>query len=283
MNDMKEKVIGALIGLARATDGNEHLISDGSTAVIVEGLLSCDDQILEKIDGEKRKMVPGCFACASPCGRTAPFDLAELEKADEDTRILKIQILKRLEQLAADHWNGDQNLFYRGLIVVGMEDYSAEDLRPILQEMDDAAWKMLKDAVAARETLESGGYTCVLKRGEATYTSVCRGVRPLVQWLESGMNLADFCAADKVVGKATAYLYCLLGVRSVYAQVMSRSACDVLQRFGIIVSYGHLVENIINRKGDGICPFEAAVLEIHDPQDARTAILNKMKEMNISL
>ena len=29
---------GALIGLARATDGNEHLISQASTAVIVEGL-----------------------------------------------------------------------------------------------------------------------------------------------------------------------------------------------------------------------------------------------------
>lgn len=281
---MNENVTGALIGLARATDGNEHLISESSTAVIVEGLNAFDaGQILEKIDAEKRKMVPGCFACASPCGRTAAFDLKELEKAEENVRVLKKQILSRLQMLAVNPRNCDPNLFYKGLIVVGMEDYTAEDLRTILQEMDDAVSETLGDAAKAREILGSGGYTCVLCRGEAMKTSVFRGVKPLVQWLESGSDLKGFCAADKVVGKATAYLYCLLGVRSVYAHVMSRSARDALQRSGIIASQGQLVENIINRKGDGICPFEAAVLEIHEPQTARTAILRKMEEMNISL
>lgn len=282
MDEMKDKVIGALIGLARATDGNEHLISDSATAVIMEGLISWEDHILEKIDTEKRRMVPGCFACASPCGRTAAFDLSELEKADEDVWFLKRQILKRLELLAASE-NVDQNLFYKGLIVVGMEDYSAEDLCPILQELDQAAANTISDAVKARAILESDGHTCVLKKGDAVQTSRFRGVRPLVQWLESGADLKGYCAADKVVGKATAYLYCLFGIRAVYAHVMSRSAREVLQRFGIIASYGQLAENIINRNGDGICPFEAAVLEIHEPQMARIAILRKMKEMNISL
>ena len=136
MDEINEKVIGALIGLARATDGNEHLISDDATAVIMEGLTSCDEQILEKIDTEKRKMVPGCFACASPCGRTAAFDLAELNKADEDIRWLKMQILKRLQMLASAPKNTDRTLFYKGLIVVGMEDYTADDLRGVLMELN---------------------------------------------------------------------------------------------------------------------------------------------------
>ena len=85
------------------------------------------------------------------------------------------------------------------------------------------------------------------------------------------------------MGKATAFLYQLLGVKEVYAHVMSKSALEVLKAAGIDAQYGKLVEHIINRKGDGICPFEAAVLDIRTADTARTAIREKMKEMNISL
>jgi len=135
----------------------------------------------------------------------------------------------------------------------------------------------------AKETLESGGYTCVLTDGTSVYTSNLRGVKPLVQFLESGTIPSGFSAADKVIGRATAYLYVLLGVREVYAQIISEPAAEVLRAKGIHVQYGTLVPNIINRKGDGICPFEAAVMEITEPSLAYEAILSKMKEMNISI
>lgn len=133
----------------------------------------------------------------------------------------------------------------------------------------------------AKELLESGGYTCVLTNGDAVYTSTLRGVKPLAQFLESDTAFAGFSAADKVVGRATAYLYVLLGVQALYAQVISQPALAVLQENGIHTQYGNLVSNIINRKGDGICPFEAAVMDITDPQKAYTAIRQKMQEMNI--
>ncbi len=129
--------------------------------------------------------------------------------------------------------------------------------------------------------LESGGYTCVLTDGDAVFTSTQRGVKPLAQFLESGRAFAGFSAADKVVGRATAYLYVLLGVTALYAQVVSQPAIAVLQENGIDVSYGNLVPNIINRRGDGICPFEASVLDITDPQMAYAAIRQKMQELNI--
>ncbi len=135
----------------------------------------------------------------------------------------------------------------------------------------------------AKELLESGGYTCVLTDGTAVYTSTLRGVRPLVQFLRSGTIPSGFSAADKVIGKATAYLYVLLGVREIYAQVISEPAVGVLQENGIHVQYGQMVSNIINRKGDGICPFEATVMDITDPENAYDAILHKMQEMNIPI
>lgn len=139
------------------------------------------------------------------------------------------------------------------------------------------------DLSIAQERLLSGEYTCVIRRGDREYTTRERGVKPLVRWLTESLDLKGFSAADKVVGKATAYLYCLLGVKEVYAQVMSVSAARVLKENGISASQDKLVENIINRQGTGICPFEAAVWDIHTPQEALIAIRAKMREMNITL
>ena len=140
-----------------------------------------------------------------------------------------------------------------------------------------------KDLAAARELLKTGSYTCVLVRDNTQFTATERGVKPLVRWLTEGLEARDFSAADRVVGRATAYLYRLLGVREVYAQVMSRAAAEVLEAGRIRHSCETLVDNIINRQGTGICPFEAAVLHIQDPHTALTAIREKMAQMNITL
>lgn len=141
----------------------------------------------------------------------------------------------------------------------------------------------MKDQNRAKEILHSRPYTCVMCHGDTVYTSMARGVRPLVAWLESGVDLGHFCAADKVVGRATAFLYVMLGVKAVYAQVISRSARQVLTDHHIECEYGELVDNIINRQGDGICPFEAAVMDVVDPVAAYQIIRQKMEEMNITI
>lgn len=140
---------------------------------------------------------------------------------------------------------------------------------------------MNKDLHKARNLLESEGYTCVLCRDEAVYIATDRGVKPLVAWLDEKADLAGFSAADKVVGKATAFLYCLLGVKAVYAHVMSAAAKEVLCGHGLAAECGKQVEAIINRRGDGPCPFEAAVWEIQDPREALQAIYEKQKQMKI--
>ena len=86
-----------------------------------------------------------------------------------------------------------------------------------------------------------------------------------------------------MVGKATAFLYVLLGVKAVYARVISKAAIQVLNEHAIFVEYDALVENIINRQGDGICPFEAAVLDVIEPTLAYKTIRQKMSEMNIEI
>lgn len=135
----------------------------------------------------------------------------------------------------------------------------------------------------ARNLLESGGYTCVLTDGVTTYTSTLRGVKPLVQFVEMKEIPEGLIASDKVVGKATAYLYVLLNIRALYAKVISESAVAVLQQNGISVQYESLVPHIINRSGDGICPFEEAVMEISDARAAYAEILKKMNDLQIPI
>lgn len=124
----------------------------------------------------------------------------------------------------------------------------------------------------AKEILDTQGLTCVLCGDCGTYTSCRRGAAPLLQWLDAGTDVRGFSAADRVVGKATAFLYCLLGVRAVYARVMSRPALEVLTQADICAQYDTLVDGIQNRAKDGPCPLEHATKDITDADAALTAI-----------
>ncbi len=141
----------------------------------------------------------------------------------------------------------------------------------------------MKNAINHAKELLAEGFTCVVTDGETVYTSCERGVKPLVSWYVSHANFTDCAAADKVVGRATAFLYLLLGVRRLHARVISESALALLCDAEIEVSYDLLVPHIRNRAGDGICPFEEAVKRICDPQDAYHTIRAKMAELHIEI
>ena len=135
---------------------------------------------------------------------------------------------------------------------------------------------MTNDLIKARDILDTGSYTCVVCKDDTIFTATERGVKPLLNWVNFQQNLSDFSAADRVVGRGAAFLYRLLGVKAVYARVMSEPAVRVLEEGGIAALPDRVVPGIVNRTGDGPCPFEAAVLEIREPQEALRAIREKM-------
>ena len=141
---------------------------------------------------------------------------------------------------------------------------------------------MNRDLTKATEILKSGEYTCALCKDDIVYSCTERGVKPLLGWIDEGLNLKDFSAADKVVGKAAAFLYVILGVKEVYAYVMSESAVSVLKEYGIKTHYDKSVKYIINRLGTGKCPMEAAVWDISVPNDALAAIRIRLEELKSS-
>ena len=100
-----------------------------------------------------------------------------------------------------------------------------------------------------------------------------------MQLLNSGKNYLNYSAADKIVGKAAAMLYKLLNVNDIYGEVMSIRAINFLEQNNINFKYKIKTNEIINRKGTGICPMEQTVLNIENPTEAKKLLENKLKEL----
>lgn len=120
----------------------------------------------------------------------------------------------------------------------------------------------------AQHLLRTGGYTCVACGDGVVHTTTQRGVRPLLNWLDAGTDLMGYAVADKVVGRGAAFLYRLLGVRSVYGGVMSTAAVKILRAGGIEAQWGLLSEGIRNRDNTGPCPIEYSTSVTEDPEEA---------------
>ncbi len=139
---------------------------------------------------------------------------------------------------------------------------------------------MAEDLERAKEILDATGCTCVICKADTVYRSTHRGVKPLLDWLDSGTDMMGYSAADRVVGKAAALLYCLLGVRRVYGRVMSVAAVKVLRAGSVEVSWGCLAESIRNRQKTGICPLEAATAGCDEPEDALPIIRQTLENLH---
>lgn len=141
MNIWEKKLLGELVGLARATDGNEHLITESVTQILAEVLsanIPHESQYAaysDKIEQAKREMVPDCFHCANPCGRTASMDPNALEGESQLTREAKFAILDELRIIAGSVRSPEQGRkLYRGLVILGLEDHSPEELTALFAE-----------------------------------------------------------------------------------------------------------------------------------------------------
>lgn len=148
---LQEQLTGALIGIARAVEGNEHLISDSTDKIIREGLAATfpgtkpeNDSLsalIQDAENEKRKLVPLCYECAAPCGKNNNYDMSRLRTADEDVCSLKLLLLCGLRSMAAAGCRAAalgrtdcevNRFFYQALFAVGEESFGVQELLPVV-------------------------------------------------------------------------------------------------------------------------------------------------------
>ena len=153
---LQDELTGALIGLARAAGGNELLVTEEMNQLVLEGLfttvtnVSFNDETLKilinKIENEKKKLVPNCFTCSGSCGRNDNFDMNTLWTTDEDVRSLKSLILFGIRGMAAYAYHASvlgytdetiSKFFYKALFAIGMKDWGMDELLPIVLEVGE--------------------------------------------------------------------------------------------------------------------------------------------------
>ena len=136
---------------------------------------------------------------------------------------------------------------------------------------------MEKDFQKAKEEYNSGKYTLVICKDEDIIKSDVTGIRPVMTLIDSKKDYKGYSAADKIVGRAAAFLYALLQVKNLYGETMSKGAVEILKNAGIYYEYKTLTDYIENRQKTGMCPMDEAVKDIDNPKDAYEAIRNKIK------
>jgi hypothetical protein len=97
------------------------------------------------------------------------------------------------------------------------------------------------------------------KNDSIIYRSQKRGIEPLVEYIEKfGNTNHDVTVFDRIVGNAAALLLTKASCQTLFSRTVSEHALPTLNTSGI--DYFHLerVPHIVNRRGDGMCPFEEA-------------------------
>lgn len=112
---MRDKLLGALVGLARASEGKE-LLPEARDALILGLAFSrtgrtpgkscpaeeqeyCADLIL-RLNRAKLLMSPDCASCQCPCGRTDDYDLEEVYHSSENLKNAKLKLFDLLGTIA---------------------------------------------------------------------------------------------------------------------------------------------------------------------------------------
>jgi len=169
---LQDELTGALIGLARAVDGDTQP-SPETWQLMIEGLFTTVTNVnfnektirdlIDRVHSEKARLTPNCSGCSSRCGRNDDYDMRLLWNADADTRSLKSLILFGVRGMAAyaHHamvlgYSDDavNRFFAKALFAVG-EDWAMGDLLPVVMEVGEKNLRCM--ALLDRANTESYG------------------------------------------------------------------------------------------------------------------------------
>jgi hypothetical protein len=130
------------------------------------------------------------------------------------------------------------------------------------------------------ELEESGMNLLVFSGGKVVYSSDERGIMPLVDAIDviGGEGIGDLITADRIVGKAAAFLNVYLGAREVHAMLISAGAKGLLLERGIPFEFREETDAIKMKDGVIFCPFERMVRDVSDPVEAYARIKAKLAE-----
>lgn len=112
-------------------------------------------------------------------------------------------------------------------------------------------------------------YSLALLEGTTLiYSSLDKGLRPLLDCLEKHKEKSRLILHDKVIGLAAAKLIVYSGIiKEVVTSISSIPAKKFLEDNGIIITAYEVVANILTKDKRAVCPGEVIALNTEAPDD----------------
>lgn len=145
------KIIGALMGLAGATNNNPK--TENTDNLVIQALAASQDKKIELIDeihAEKFRISPGCASCKTPCSNTSDYEIKRIFDAADEIKTLKLKIISELRETAGIIYKNkialseeEINLFYKALSYLSY-DIEKEPMHALLTEVQELKLKNKK-------------------------------------------------------------------------------------------------------------------------------------------
>ena len=120
----------------------------------------------------------------------------------------------------------------------------------------------------AIDTLHIENCSCVILKDKELTIYKGPGISDLLLLLKTEPEkLQGAFVADKVIGKAAAALLILGEVDSIYTDLISDGAIELLRKSPVKVSFSERVSIIMNRAKNNICPMENVCSVANSPQE----------------
>ena len=134
----------------------------------------------------------------------------------------------------------------------------------------------------AKKILEEESQKIVVaKDGKVVFKSTDRGIKPMYYLAKNMKEEAKGSSlADRVIGKGAAVICSYLGVKELYAELLSENAISLLDKEDIKYDFKDKCDYIKNRDKTDYCPIEKRSLDTEDPEILLSRIevfLNSLK------
>jgi hypothetical protein len=138
----------------------------------------------------------------------------------------------------------------------------------------------MEDIELARSLLEEKKLNLVVVKGrQVLFSSKESGVAPFFRAVQNMENtLHNAALADRIVGLAVAMLCLHARIASVYADIVSQGALDMLKNRGVTISSKSVVPHIFDYDGTDLCPFEKLAQSCQEPSQLLAALQSLFAE-----
>lgn len=138
--------------------------------------------------------------------------------------------------------------------------------------------EIVRDLELAREVLSTTDSSIVgISYGKIWKQKKGDGIKPILEVIEEmGEAIHGSVIGDRILGRASALLCRYAKAQGVYSPQGTKTGIALLIMGGVPCQVDELIPQIMNRNGDGLCPFEKMLKDVDTPEEAYKILKDKV-------